>query len=212
MLSWALGLRCVARRFHTQEHREPGQRCYGVMVTTAASLCKSIVAVIVTIPTRLADTTPVVFTVASRVLLDCQVNGRPTMTFPLTSTATALRTVVFPFLTLTTFGVTVTFAAGPGCTVMVQDPDLPPLVAVIVAVPAADVDTKPLCVTAAIFESLELQAIAAFPMIEPAASFTVALNVAACPAVSVEAGGDTTTLLGAADPTVTVAVPFWPPL
>ena len=147
------------------------------MVTIAASLCKSIVAVIVTTATRFAVTTPVALTVASRPLLDVHVNGRPVIRLPFESTATALSTVVLPFRTLTTFGVTVTFAAGPGCTVMAHVADFVPLVAVIVAAPAAAVVTSPLCETDATFGSLELQLTAAFAITAPFASFTVALSV-----------------------------------
>jgi hypothetical protein len=132
-----------------------------VITTEAVVLFPSIDTVIVTVPGRLAFTVAIeleapVLTFAIEFALELHVNARPVMSFPLLSTAVAVSVTVLPALTAAVFGVTDTLAVGPGLTTIVAVPDLPPLDAVIVAVPACDVVIAPLADTAAIWESDEL--------------------------------------------------------
>src|SRR2546428_10994194 len=82
-------------------------------VTVAVPLCPSLVAVIVTGPPAATPlTSPLPFTLAIALLLDCQVMTRPVNGLPFASRGVAVSCTVCPCSTLTEAGVTVTAATG----------------------------------------------------------------------------------------------------
>src|SRR5256884_533068 len=84
-----------------------------VTVTLAVPLCPSLVAVIVTGPPRPTPvTSPLPFTLAIALLLDCQVITRPVNGLPFASRGVAVSCTVCPCSTLTEAGLTVTEATG----------------------------------------------------------------------------------------------------
>src|SRR5207249_5127469 len=120
----------------------------GVTVMDAVPLWHSLVAVIVAEPATFAVTSPVLFTVATVVLLLDHVTVRPVNTLPFTSLSVAVSGWVCPACTLAAAGLTVTEATGTD-TVTTDVPLLPSDVAVIVAEPAATPVTSPLPSTVA---------------------------------------------------------------
>src|SRR5258707_15710197 len=99
-------------------------------------LLPSLVAVIVTGPPAATPlTSPLPFTPAIVLLLDCQVTTRPVSGLPLASFGVAVSCSVAPTATLAEAGATVTNATGTGVTVGADAPPPPPLVAVIGAGP-----------------------------------------------------------------------------
>src|SRR2546427_3157243 len=114
-------------------------------VMLAVPLCPSLVAVIVTGPPAATPlTSPLPFTLAIALLLDCQVMTRPVNGFPFASLGVAVSCNVLPTATLPDAGVTVTEATGTGVTVMDAVPLWPSLVAVSVpAAPALPVARPP---------------------------------------------------------------------
>jgi hypothetical protein len=114
-----------------------------VTVTTDVPDCDSLVAVMVDVPGRSPDTTPLEETLATRVLLELHVTGRLT-TVPLTSFTTALKVVVPSTMTVAVGGETTTLPTGATVTVTTELPDLVSLVAVIVADPGDTAVTTPL--------------------------------------------------------------------
>src|SRR2546429_3697909 len=108
----------------------------GVTVTAAVPLWPSLVAVIVTGPPAATPlTSPLPFTLAIALLLDCQVTTRPVNGLPFASLGVAVSCTVLPTATPAVAGVTVTDATGTGVTVMAAVPFWPSLVAVIVTGP-----------------------------------------------------------------------------
>src|SRR5207249_7971932 len=104
-----------------------------VTVTLAVPLCPSLVAVIVTGPPAATPlTSPLPFTLAIALLLDCQVITRPVNGLPLASRGVAVSCTVCPIATVPELGVTVTAATGATVTVTLAVPLCPSLVAVIV--------------------------------------------------------------------------------
>ena len=120
-----------------------------MIVTVALPLTPSTVAVIVAAPTVTAVTAPLALTVATDVLLDAQVVGRPVIKFPDASRAVAVRVRTSPGNIFGAPGVTVTLDTGTFATVMTAVPDTPPAVAVIVALPVATAVTRPVADTVA---------------------------------------------------------------
>ena len=95
---------------------------------------------------------------------------------------------------------------------IVAVPDLPSLVAVIVALPGATAVTTPLAdmVATAVFP--ELQATVRPTSTFPSPSFMVAVNVVVWPAMTTAVAGETVTVATGAGVTLTVAVPLTPSL
>src|SRR5712692_3611657 len=100
-------------------------------------------------PTASAVTSPLPPTVARAGTLLAQVTTRPLRGPPTESLGVAVSCNVAPTRTLAIAGLTVTDATGTLVTVTVAVPDLPSLVAVIVAEPAATPVTNPPVLTVA---------------------------------------------------------------
>jgi hypothetical protein len=114
-----------------------------VTVTVALALLVSLVAVIVAVPIATPVTTPLDETVAAAVLLEVHVTSRSVTTVPFMSFTTTVRPIVVVAGTLAVVGETVTLPTGINVTVTEAVPDLPSLVAVIVAVPPPTAVTVP---------------------------------------------------------------------
>jgi hypothetical protein len=97
---------------------------------------------------------PVLVTVATSVLSEIHPNVTPLTGLPAASRAWAVSVVVVFRGIDTVDGVMRTVATGPGVTVMVEVPLLPPAVAVIVAVPTSPPVTTPVLDTVATVASL----------------------------------------------------------
>ena len=112
--------------------------------------------------------------------------------------------------------VTSTLTTAPGFTLIVAVPFTPPMLAVIVAVPAFDVDTFavsfPLEFGEAIWVTSDVQATVLLVTGLPFASLTVAVSCTACPAVTVELEGLIVIVVMGAAVTVTADDPVLPPL
>src|SRR2546425_12903276 len=116
----------------------------GVTVIADVPLCPSLVAVIVIGPPAATPvTSPLPFTLAIALLLDCQVMTRPVNGLPFASLGVAVRCTVLPTATPAVAGVTVNDATGTGVTVMADVPLWPSLVAGILAAPANLAVTQP---------------------------------------------------------------------
>jgi len=131
--------------------------------------------VIVAVPAATPVTRPLVLTEAIEVLLLDQLTVRPVRMLPAASFSVAVAWSVPRTTTLGDARLTVTDATGTSVTVMVAEPLLPSLVAVIVAVPAATPVTRPLVFTEAI-EELLLDQLTVRPVrMVPLASFSIAV-------------------------------------
>jgi hypothetical protein len=106
------------------------------------------------------------------------------------------------------FGATVTVATGAGVTVTVDVPDLPSLVAVIVAVPGATPVTTPALDTDAAAVLLDVHETVRSVTTIPFTSFTVAASVVVLPAMTLAVVGATATLPTGILVTVTVELPL----
>jgi hypothetical protein len=185
----------------------------GVTVTEAVPLFPSAVAVIVTGPPGATPVTrPVLaFTVAAATLLELHEIPRPVRTFPFASFVVATSCWVAPAITLAVAGVTVTLATGTRVTVMSDVPDLPSLVAVIVAVPTPTAVTSPFASTVA--AALSDDHVTVRPVrVAPAESLVTALSCWVFPTTTLAEDGVTETLATGTGVTVIVAVPLWPSL
>src|SRR5437899_6847130 len=180
-------------------------------VMLAVPLCPSLVAVIVTGPPAATPlTSPLPFTLAIALLLDCQVTTRPVNGCPLASLGVAVSCTVLPTATPAVAGVTVTDATGTGVTVMAAVPLWPSLVAVIVAEPATFAVTSPVPVTVAT-GVLVLAHVTVRPVrMLPLASRRVALSCTVWPAGTLADAGLTVTDATGTPLTVMLAVPLWP--
>src|SRR6266550_698112 len=185
----------------------------GVTVIADVPLCPSLVAVIVTGPPAATPlTSPLPFTLAIALLLDCQVTTRPVNGLPFASLGVAVSCTVLPTATPAVAGVTVTDATGTGVTVMAAVPLWPSLVAVIVAEPATLVVTSPLLLTVATVVLFEAHVTVRPVKTLPFASLRVAVSCTVPVIAMFAALGDTVTAATGATVTVTVAVPLWPSL
>src|SRR5216117_275264 len=185
----------------------------GVTVIADVPLWPSLVAVIVTGPPAATPlTSPLPFTLAIAVLLDCQVTTRPVNGLPFASLGVAVSCNVLPTATLPDAGVTVTEATGTGVTVMDAVPLWPSLVAVIVAEPATFAVTSPVPFTVATGVLL-LDHVTVRPVNRlPFASLSVAVSCWVCPACTLAAAGLTVTEATGTPVTVMLAVPLLPSL
>src|SRR5436309_7636192 len=183
-------------------------------VMLAVPLWPSLVAVIVTGPPAATPlTSPLPFTLAIALLLDCQVMTRPVNGLPLASRGVAVSCTVCPIATVPELGVTVTAATGATVTVTVAVPLCPSLVAVsVTGPPAATPLTSPLPFTLAIALLLDCQLIARPVKGLPLASRGVAVSCTVCPIATVPELGVTVTAATGASVTVTLAVPLCPSL
>jgi hypothetical protein len=184
-------------------------------VIDAVPDCPPIVAVSLAVPTATAVTRPVPDTVATDAGPMAQVTARPVSTFPLASYAVAVSCAVWPGVRFDVAGVTDTDATAASLAVTVADPVLPPLVAVIVALPAATAVTTPLLETETTPLLLLAQVIARPARTSPLASLSVAVSWAVLPMVRlVDDGVTVTDATGAGDEaaTVTLDVPLIPSL
>src|SRR5438132_7636184 len=158
-----------------------------VTVTVDVPLAVPLVAVIVAGPTTRALTSPEEETVATEMLLDVHVIGRPLRTFPFASRVTADSCTVRPAWTLGDAGETETEATGAGgLTVNGAEPVFPSLVATMLAVPAATAVTTPPVVTVAMLVFDDDQTITRPVKTFPFASRVVAVAFAVCPMLRVE--------------------------
>jgi hypothetical protein len=160
----------------------------GVTVTVADPDLPSLVAVTVAVPGLTPVTTPVVETVATPDALVVHVTVRPVSVLLLASLRVAVSGEVVPCTTETELGATVTEATGIGLTVTLADPDLPSLVAVIVALPLAIPVTTPL-ETVAMAVLLDVHVMVRSVTTVPPTSFTTAASVVVCPTVTLAVAG-----------------------
>src|SRR5437773_1992068 len=183
-------------------------------VMLAVPLCPSLVAVIVTGPPAATPlTSPLPFTLAIALLLDCQVITRPVKGLPLASRGVAVSCTVCPIATVPELGVTVTAATGATVTVTLAVPLCPSLVAVIViGPPAATPLTSPLPFTLAIALLLACQVMTRPVNGFPFASLGVAVSCNVLPTATLPDAGVTVTEATGTGVTVMDAVPLWPSL
>src|SRR5262249_33987907 len=141
-------------------------------------------------------------TVATAVLLEIQVTTRPVNTPPTESLVVAVSCAVAPGARLSVGGATATVATGTSDTVIVLDPTLPSVVAVIVAVPGATAVTRPPVDTVATAVLLDphvrMRSVTTFPN----ESVTVGVSVAVCVTNMALVAGDSTTLATGTDVTL----------
>src|SRR5437016_5514215 len=164
-------------------------------VTLAVPLCPSLVAVSVTGPPAATPlTSPLPFTLAIALLLDCQLIARPVKGLPLASRGVAVSCTVCPIATVPELGVTVTAATGASVTVTLAVPLCPSLVAVIVTGPPGPTPvTSPLPFPLAIALLLDRQVITQPVNGLPFASRGVAVSCTVCPCSTLTEAGLTVT-------------------
>jgi hypothetical protein len=159
----------------------------------------------------MAATSPALDTVATDVLSELQVTGRPVNTPPFPSNVVAVPCAVSTALIEFGTRTTVTDATGMGVTVMVALPLTPSAIAVIVAEPGATAVTSPLASTVATDSSLDSHAIARVSGL-PDASLAVAVSCCVEPATMLVAAGVTLTVATGIGLIVIVALPLFPSL
>src|SRR6267378_3175747 len=157
-------------------------------------------------------TSPLPFTVALVVSLLTHVTTRPASGLPTLSLGVAVSCTVPPTSMLAGAGVTVTDATGTNTTVTADEPDLPSLVAVIVADPGATPETRPLLFTlatvGALLDHVTTRPVSALPL----PSFGVAVNCRAPPAHTLALAGVTATDATGTKVAVVAADPLFPSL
>jgi hypothetical protein len=153
-----------------------------VMATIAVPLFPPLDAVMVTVPlslTPVGDTRPVFDTVATAVLLDDQVTGRPVITVPPASFNVAASCCVWVAEIEDDGGATATVATGSCAMLTVAVPLALPLVAVIVTVPLSFApvgETRPVFETVAIPVLLDDHVTVRPVSVAPLASVSVAVS------------------------------------
>jgi len=128
-----------------------------VTVMVALPVLPSLVALMLAVPTVTAVTTPCAETVATAVLLELHVTARPVRTLLFASRVVAVACDVPTAVIELGVSATVTDATGTGTTVIVEVPECPSLVAVMVAPPTAIPVTSPEGLTVATAVLLEDQ-------------------------------------------------------
>jgi hypothetical protein len=137
--------------------------------------------VITALPVATPVTTPALDTFATPALSVVKVIGRPVSTVPSAASVDAVSVAVAPGASATLSGASETPATGTGVTETVALPDLPPLVAVIVALPTDRPVTTPVGETVATVRLLELHVMEAPVTTAPLASTTVAVSATVAP-------------------------------
>jgi hypothetical protein len=183
-----------------------------VTVTVAVAERPSLVAVMVALPVAFAVTTPVFETVATLVLLLDQATVRPVSVLLLASRSVAVSACVAPTVILGAVGETLTLETATAVTVIATVVDLPPLAAVIVALPAVTAVTIPALETVATELLLLVQVTVRPAKVLLRESRTVAINDCVAPTVILAEVGETVTLATVAAVTVIVEVPELPSL
>ncbi|HEY5492057.1 MAG TPA: hypothetical protein VIK25_12765 [Gemmatimonadaceae bacterium] len=178
-----------------------------VTVTAAVPDLPSFVAVIVELPTATAVTSPLAVTVAFVASELLHVIVRPERTLPPPSRTVAVNCCVKLTDIEAVEGVTATDATGFPRTVMVEEPFLPSLDAVMVALPAAMAVTRPLDDTEALVASDELQVTVRPVNVALPASRVVAVSCCVAPTRMLAVAGDTVTLATGTGMTVRVDCP-----
>lgn len=145
-----------------------------VTVTVILPLFPSLVAVIVAVPRSTELTTPVAETVATDAALEDQVTARPVRVTPCASLIVAVIVADAGTCKFAVVGDRRTVSTGAGVTVKLAMPDLPSLVAVIVAVPVAMAVTRPVASTLATNASLVDHVMARPVSVAPDPSLAVA--------------------------------------
>src|SRR5687768_410785 len=151
-------------------------------------------AVMVTLPSRMPVTRPLLSTVARPVLELVQVNVTPGMTLLFASYAVAVNCSVWPSSTRGLDGVSTIFAIGGGVTETAAVPLADPEAAVMVTLPGATPVTTPLDETVATAGLLLDHEIGAPAMTLPLASRAVAVSVDDAPTAMLAVAGETVTL------------------
>jgi hypothetical protein len=121
----------------------------GIVITAAALVMVSLLAVMFAVPTAIAVTSPELFTEATEGASEDHVTTRPASMLLLASFSVDVIVTCPPICNVAPVGLTVTVATGIGSTVMLAVPLLPSLVAVIVAVPVSTAVTSPVTSTLA---------------------------------------------------------------
>jgi hypothetical protein len=181
-------------------------------ITLAVVLTPSLVAVMTVEPGATAVTTPSLETRATSALPDANVTVRPVRTVPSALFVVGVNAALWPGSSARLPGWSVTDATGTGATVIVAVPVWPPLVAEMLAVPAARPVTIPVVETVATATLLDVHVTTASGTTAPAASFTVAVSAAVPPAWTFAELGSTATLAMGRGTTVTELVPACPSL
>jgi hypothetical protein len=184
----------------------------GVTVRVALPLFPSLAAVILTTPVLTADTNPAGETVATAVLSELHVTGRPVSTPPLPSSVIAVAWVVSIALMELAASATVTDATGIAVTVIEDVPLFPSLAAVIVATPGTTAVTRPVLDTAATAGSLDDQLTERPTRMLLLASSISADSCCVAPVTTLVVAGVTVTDATGISFTVSVAVPLAPSL
>ena len=181
----------------------------GTSVTVSVVLfaTPSLVAVMLVVPAVCVVTKPLAFTVATAVFDDDHTIVRPVSTLLPTSRSTALACVVAPATTLVAVSDTVTEFTGTTVTVNRAKFVAPSLVAMMVAVPLANVVTNPLAFTVATavfdYDQTTGRPVTTFLL----ASRSTALACDVAPTTTLVAVSETATLATGASVTVNVATP-----
>lgn len=162
-------------------------------VICALPTLPSLVAVMVAVPAAFAVTTPDALTVAVCGALEAQTRLRPASAFPFASYVMAVSVIVPPTVSVPDVGATATDATAMGVTVTVALALFPPVVAEMVAVPAATAVIPPFASTATVCGALDVHATARPPSGEPFASNVIALSVAVAPIPRFTLAGATVT-------------------
>jgi hypothetical protein len=182
-----------------------------VTVIAAVPDLPSLVAVIVVLPLAMPVTRPPCDTEALVGSELVHTTARPVRTLPLASLDVAVNCCVLPAPTVAVAGVTTTVATGGGDTVMTAELDLPSLVAVIVALPAAIAVARPVALTLTLVESDVAQVTARPASALPLASRVEAVSCCVAPMASVAEVGDTVTTATGTGMTVIDSWPCLPP-
>ena len=165
----------------------------GNTTTVADPVRPSLVTVIVADPGAAAVTVPSPPTRATVSLLLAKVSGRPLSRVPLASVICTVSRTVCPTAIDDCDGDTITALTGRGRTTTSLAPLLPPFDAVIVTMPGATPNTRPLDETVATAPDVELHAMVRSGSTLPALSRATAVSCVDCPTITLSRAGETDT-------------------